>query len=256
MDLLTKAQPSPQLKKTVNATRIDLRHRCRLPELMDDPDLDSELHHAALRGLRRINVISRSSAAVWSHLKSASREVVGRRLRVLDVACGGGDLVVELAKRAARADLDIELHGCDISPRAVDYAHEYTQQNEISGSHFFVADAIKDPLPENYDVVMCSLFLHHLDEADAKRLLSHMAAACRHSVLVNDLRRTRLGYTFAVVGCRLLTRSPIVHTDGPLSVRAAWSDAEVRELAEDVGLGKARLTHHWPQRFLLTWKKQ
>lgn len=237
------------------SARYDLRYRCRLPELMDDPDLDPELHHAALSGLRRINALSRSAEILWSHLKRASCELPGRRLRVLDVACGGGDLVVGLAERAAQAGLHIDIDGCDISPRAVDYGQAFARENEIRGSRFFVADAINHPLPQDYDVVMCSLFLHHLDEEDAQQLLRQMASSCQHSVLINDLRRTRFGYALAVVGCQLLTRSPIVHTDGPLSVRAAWSDAEVRGLAEAVGMADAQLTHHWPQRFLLTWKK-
>ena len=73
-------------------------------------------------------------------------------------------------------------------------------------------------------------------------------------VLINDLRRTRAGYVLAWLGCRLLTRSPIVHVDGPLSVRAAFSLDEVRQLAEECGLSGATLTTHWPQRFLLDWR--
>lgn len=230
-------------------------HRHRLPELMDDLQLDPELHHAALRGLRRVNIISRSTQILWSVLRQTAAKVSHRPLRVLDVACGGGDLVVGIANRAARAKLNLEIDGCDISPRAVEYANEFASRNGISHSCFFVSDAIHDQLPDDYDVVMSSLFLHHLDEDDATQLLQKMASACRHSVLLSDLRRTRLGYALAVVGCRLLTLSPIVHTDGPLSVRAAWSDTEVLGLTAAAGMHDVRLTHLWPQRFLLTWSK-
>ena len=80
-------------------------------------------------------------------------------------------------------------------------------------------------------------------------------SAARRLVLVNDLRRTRFGFALAHLACRLLTRSPIVHHDGPLSVRAAFTSEEALELALEAGLAGAMISHHWPQRFLLSWRK-
>jgi 2-polyprenyl-3-methyl-5-hydroxy-6-metoxy-1,4-benzoquinol methylase len=119
---------------------------------------------------------------------------------------------------------------------------------------FFELDALADRFPDDYDVVMCSLFLHHLEESAAAEFLRKMSAATRHLILVNDLRRTRTGYILAWLGCRLLSRSRIVHTDGPLSVAAAFSIDEAFELANQAGISNAVITRHWPQRFLLTWK--
>ena len=66
---------------------------------------------------------------------------------------------------------------------------------------------------------------------------------------------TRHGRHLVEEGSRLLTRSPIVHVDGPLSVRAAFTVAEARQLAERAGLSGATIRRHWPQRFLLSWWK-
>jgi hypothetical protein len=95
-----------------------------------------------------------------------------------------------------------------------------------------------------------------LHETDAERLLRNMAAAARRAVLVDDLLRSRTGYLLAWLGSRLFTTSPIVHTDGPLSVRAAFSVDEARALAERAGLTGAQFHRHWPQRFLLSWLKE
>src|SRR5439155_9017041 len=96
-----------------------------------------------------------------------------------------------------------------------------------------------------YDVVMCSLFLHHLSDEQAPVLLRAMADAAGSLVLINDLRRSRLGYTLAWLGCRLLTRSPIVHVDGPRSVAAAFSPEEALRIAERAGLHGATISRHW-----------
>jgi 2-polyprenyl-3-methyl-5-hydroxy-6-metoxy-1,4-benzoquinol methylase len=172
---------------------------------------------------------------------------------VLDLATGGGDSPVALARRAARAGLPVEIEGCDVNSQAVSYAQE---QAKARGAHvrFSVLDALKEPLPEGFDVLCCSLFLHHLDEHDAMALLRRMADATRQIVLIDDLIRSRRGYLLALVGTHLLSGSRIVHVDGPLSVRSAFTLAEARALADQAGLQSARIRRHWPERFLLSWR--
>ena len=234
--------------------KIDLSTRDRQPELMDDPSLDSVQHRHALQGLSRANRFSRSTAMLWPAIRAVAQQVGGRPVRILDIASGGGDVVLGLATKAGRSRIDVEITGCDISPLAVEVATELAQRRGFRNVRFLAEDAIHGMLAGPYDIVMCSLFLHHLPEDDARVLLRRMQELATHRVLVNDLRRTRCGYALAWAGCRLLTRSPIVHTDGPLSVRAAFSIDEVRQLAEESGLNGATITTHWPQRFLLDWR--
>ena len=102
---------------------------------------------------------------------------------------------------------------------------------------------------------MCSLFLHHLANDEALQLMRSMASAARQAVLIDDLLRTQWGYALCWVGCRILSRSPIVHVDGPLSVQGAFTVPEVRSLADQAGLSGARIKRHWPERFLLSWER-
>lgn len=224
---------------------------------MDDPQLDDGLHRQALQGLRRINCWSRTEATVWRAIQQAALpeacRQAGRPLRLLDIASGGGDLAVQLARRFRQQGLAAEVDGCDISPLAVRVASERAQQFQLPHVRFFQHNVLTQPLPaEHYDVALCSLFLHHLDENDALRLLQAMQQTSRQLVLVDDLRRTALGYGLAWLGCRILSRSRIVHLDGPVSVAAAFTPNEARQLAERAGLKHITVTTHWPQRFLLT----
>jgi 2-polyprenyl-3-methyl-5-hydroxy-6-metoxy-1,4-benzoquinol methylase len=231
-----------------------LRRDCQ-PELMDQPGLGWTEHSAALRGLGRINFLSRASLALWHPIVALAREMSGARrpVRVLDLATGGGDSPIALARRAARSSLPVEIEGCDINSQAVSYAQEQAEARGVR-VRFFVLDALKEPLPEEFDVLCCSLFLHHLDEHNALALLRRMAGATRQIVLIDDLIRSRRGYLLALIGTRLLSRSRIVHVDGLLSVRSAFTLAEARLLAEHAGLRGARVRRHWPERFLLSWR--
>lgn len=234
-----------------------LQHRDRQPELMDQPGLEEAAHHAALAGLRRVNWLSGGVPAMWQQLQTLARTAsVDRPLRVLDVACGGGDVIVRLAERAKRHGLPILFDGCDISETALKLGYQLARQRRMLDMRFFQQDVLHEPLPDRYDVILCSLFLHHLDQSDAVLLMKNMAQAARRAILVDDLLRTRLGYLLCWVGCRIVTQSRIVWNDGPLSVRAAFTMEEARQLAGQAGLNEIQIRRHWPERFLLRWSRE
>jgi hypothetical protein len=85
-----------------------------IPELMDDPGIDADSHYAALKRLRRINHISRSSRVFWPSLRQIARNTPGP-LRILDVASEGGDVVVSLSRMAKLEGLNVEIDGYDSS---------------------------------------------------------------------------------------------------------------------------------------------
>jgi SAM-dependent methyltransferase len=229
----------------------DLRDRQRVPEIMDDPGLDPAAHRQALKGLARINRVTDSAGLLWGPIE---RETLSRPVRILDVATGAGDVPVALWRTAQRAGVALEVAGCDISSTAVVAARKRAA-DAGAGVEFFTHDVLRDPLPDGFDVVTCSLFLHHLDEPVAVNLLREMGRAAGQLVLVNDLARGSVNYLLVRLACRLLSRSPVVRFDGPASVRAAFTPAEMKDLAAQAGLGGAVVTPKFPCRMLLVWRK-
>ncbi len=229
----------------------DLLERHLVAELMDDPELDAEEHRQALEGLRRINKVSMTTRMLWHSIRKLSRRLE-RPLTVLDVACGGGDVLVELGQRARRNHVSLKLTGLDISSTAV----QQTQANATQAGvdlETLQFDILGDARLPHHDVVFCSLFLHHLEIPDAVSVLRKMSAAAEHELLVSDLVRSRTGHLLAWLGTRLLSSSKIVHTDGPLSVEAAFTPEELREISQSAELGSARIQKFFPERMLLRW---
>ncbi len=224
--------------------------RDRQPERMDDPHLAPVEHRRALEGLARINKLTRSAQLFLPIIKELQAEIAPKPLRILDVATGSGDIPAALQQLVIRHAFPIQLSACDISPLAIDEARAAT-----SGVHFFVHDVLKDPLPGEYDLVICSLFLHHLDHAEQLHLLREMARVTHRGIALNDLVRSRLNYSLVWIASRLLSRSPIVHEDGPLSVRAALTIPEMLALAQEAGLDNSTVKSCFPSRFMMTWKK-
>ena len=218
---------------------------------MDQPGLEPSVHQQALRGLERVNQLSRTAHILFQQLRPFWTTNSPRPLRLLDVATGGGDVALGVARLAANRGLPLEVSGCDLSPTAIEHATGLARRLQIAQARFFQHDILTGDLPEQYDVVMCTLFLHHLSESDTVTVLQRMSRAATQVVLVDDLCRTYIGYWLAWIGCRLLSRSPIVHVDGPLSVCGAYTINEIKELAEQAGLQQLKIWTHWPQRFLL-----
>jgi 2-polyprenyl-3-methyl-5-hydroxy-6-metoxy-1,4-benzoquinol methylase len=223
--------------------------------MMDQPDLEVRRHVRALDALGRANAVSRTAAAIWPPIRAAASLAAPHPLRVLDLACGGGHVLLALARRAARARISVEWLGWDVSPVAVDYARTLASRRGVKGVRFERADTLRDQLPGGMDVVVCTLFLHHLGDGDAVALLRRMDEAARRAVVVSDLRRTAIGAAFTWVGCRLLSRSEVFREDGMRSWAAAFTTNEARILADRAGLAGARIEKVWPQRWLLTWRK-
>ncbi|HDP69227.1 MAG TPA: methyltransferase domain-containing protein [Actinobacteria bacterium] len=98
-------------------------------------------------GLKRLNFIAREvkKFAEKSELKS---------LKILDVGCGNGNISIPLAS------LGYEITGIDIDLKSVEHAK---QNNPFKNAQFIVGDVEKDVPENNFDIIICSEILEHLN---------------------------------------------------------------------------------------------
>lgn len=224
------------------------------PELMDDPSLNADEHRRALAGLARLNGLAHSADLIWKPLARLAREWP-RPVSLLDLATGSGDLPLALARRASACGLDLRIHACDVSPVAIARARKRAQRHPAP-IEFFQADVRLDWPEGEWDVVTCSLFLHHLSTEDAISLLARMRETSRRAVLVSDLRRGAWGLGLAACVPPCVTRSRVVRIDAVRSVRAAFTPQEASELVHAAKLNGAVVRRAWPARILIEWVRR
>lgn len=234
------------------ATLTSIRKRSFRSEIMDDPALPPDSHEKALKGLERINWVSHAGPQIFSALKTFAKE--RPYLKILDVATGGGDIPIRLWELARREGLLFDVYACDKSETALQYAKDEARKRRVP-VRFFQLDVSRDPFPAGFDVIVSSLFLHHLSLLATRRFLKNIAAASRQGFILNDLQRTLPGLVAAEAGCRLLSSSPVVRQDGPQSVRAAYTMPEIRRLAQQAGLEHVSIQTCWPFRYQMIWKR-
>jgi len=231
-----------------------LQQRNLQPELMDDPSLPKDQHDHALRGLTTIHQLSGLVNRFWSGilpvLKKSSEN--NQTAKIADVGCGDGYLLRQLSKKATAAGFDVELIGYDVSKVACSLAAEKAKAANAK-IRFEQVDILAAEIPEKIDVIVNSLFLHHFEAADVETILKKFRNATTQRFIVEDLRRTVIGYGLAWTCGRLLTRSPIVHYDSVVSVEGAFSVAEIKEVLEAADVKDVDIKKRWPQRFVLTF---
>ena len=201
------------------------------PELMDRPDASPAELDAALRSLRGLNRYFGSYRIVSLFLRRWMKR--GDRLRVVDLATGSADIPRLVADYARRIGADVEIVAVDFQQSTIDTARRlsvgYPEITCVLGDVLTYQDA------EPFDIVICSLALHHFSDEDAVRLLRRAKELSRGAVLISDLRRGFL----ATVGVSLLTalifRDRMTRSDGRTSAAAAFNAAEMRQLARRAG---------------------
>ncbi|HEY9776153.1 MAG TPA: methyltransferase domain-containing protein [Planktothrix sp.] len=229
-------------------------NRMREAELMDDPNLDEHKHVEALRSLARLNAVSSSASILWQAIRRMARRRKLNKLRILDIATGGGDLPVQLIRYAENDGIELQILAVDKSPTALTFGRNLAKQHSLEAQiDFAELDVFVDDLPADYDVITCSLFIHHLDPEQAISLFNKMRLAAKRLVVVNDLLRSQLSYRLVWLGARLLSQSPVVRFDSTASVRAAFTTEEMRDMAMQSGMSNCAVTYRFPCRQLLVW---
>jgi SAM-dependent methyltransferase len=208
--------------------------------------LDGPLPPAALRAtledLDFLNAWFGGYALTLSRIRRlATRLPSGRRLVVVDVGGGRGDFAVRLVRWARRHRRPLRVLLVDANPVVLTMAARRTAgYPEIV---LVQADAAALPFGERAaDVAVASLTLHHLERDAAIGCLAGMASAAA-LVIVNDLLRTRLSLALVWLTTRVLRLHPVSRDDGPLSVRRAYSAAEIAALAAQAGV-RARIQRY------------
>ncbi|MEZ6140014.1 MAG: methyltransferase [Zavarzinella sp.] len=227
-----------------------LDRRRQVAELMDDPQVPVGNHHQALRGLSRINWFSNSSGILFKPIQQIAQSHPGHQLTLLDIATGGGDVVIRLKNKCERLGIPIKFSATDISQTALDMA---AKKPGAKGIHWFQHNIINDGILQNYDIVISSLFIHHLEEEELHVVLQRFREIARKAILINDLRRCVCGWWAAKIIPRFLSRSRIVHFDGPVSVAGAFTSEELLHYARQAGWEGAKVQHVFPWRMLLEW---
>ncbi|SBS72572.1 methyltransferase domain-containing protein [uncultured Microbacterium sp.] len=200
-----------------------------LRELMDDPDCDPARLAATLHRFAVVNRLVSGWGGVYRSVLRPHLAGLGRPARVLDLGCGGGDLVARLAGLARADGLAVEWTGVDPDPRAHDVAGRWA----APGIRFRAVDAATLVAEgERFDAVVSNHVLHHLGTGLAA-FAAESRALSTGPVLHSDIERGRLAYALYTVGITPYARGTFLRTDGLRSIRRSFRTDELAAAIAD-----------------------
>jgi SAM-dependent methyltransferase len=207
---------------------------------MDTERVDEADLARCLRDLERVNV---ASLGYRPTLDFVNRATAGRhRTSVLDVGCGGGDMLRRLHSFCRRRGIEAELTGVDLNPAAIATARAETPPD--AAIRYVVGDATS-PEHGSFDVIVSALFAHHLDDPSLLRFVQWMEGNSRLGWFINDLHRHWVPYRSLQALFHLLPVHRFVLNDGPVSVRRAFSRGDLSALAAAAGLAASDVEIRW-----------
>jgi ubiquinone/menaquinone biosynthesis C-methylase UbiE len=189
------------------------------PEMMDSAsDADLVLN---LRDIARINFWTGARRRLLWELRQWFGD--GEDFRFLDVGAASGDVAEAIRKgfpRAGTVCLDLQYRNLASAP-----------QPRVQ------ADAFRLPFPDGaFEVVHCSLFLHHFSTKEAEQLIAEMHRVSSRLVLIQDLHRHWLSYYFLPLTQWCFRWQAITVSDGMKSVQAGWKRRELEKMLERLDL--------------------
>jgi SAM-dependent methyltransferase len=189
---------------------------------MDEP-CSYEEFRACLRDLGQVN---RWTFATWPTLDFLERFTFqaqhNEATRIVDVGYGGGDMLRAIEHWARRKGIAVSLVGIDLNPFAERAAREFSPGDSeiqwLTGDAFSYAEPV--------DIVISSLFTHHLSEDEIVRFIAWSEAVARKGWFVSDLCRDALPYALFGAWAKVMRWHRFVQHDGPVSFRRSFREAD------------------------------
>jgi ubiquinone/menaquinone biosynthesis C-methylase UbiE len=177
-----------------------------------------------------IGMVNRWFGGVATTQKMVERvaEVSGtRKLSLLEVAAGLGDLPEKVSTAVARRGITLDVMLLDrdkthLPPETCDGEPRLLKTCGV------VADALSLPFGDAaFDLVSCNLFAHHLTAHQLAHFLREGLRVSRRALLINDLIRHPLHLALAYASFPIM-RNRVAWLDGLTSVRRAYVPEEIR----------------------------
>jgi SAM-dependent methyltransferase len=223
---------------------INLKRRSDETEWLDRTDLNPVDLENVLCDLASFN---RTFLGHYPLLRWVARAVGGtdetRRLTLVDVGCGYGDLLRAVRRWSRRRGIDLNLLGVDHNPETIRIARAATDPADCIDFHAINMFELTSTTP--VDLIVSSLVTHHLSDREITEFMRLMERAARRGWAICDLQRSRLLYHFVGLSSRLARFHPMVTRDGQISVARSLTRAEWEARIAEAGISPADVSIRW-----------
>ncbi|MCY2687038.1 methyltransferase domain-containing protein [Salinimicrobium sp. TH3] len=228
---------------------VNTTYRSNQKEIMDDLDMQGEELEKTLKDLDKVNLwLGGNKITVEGVEKLLKSCCYTRPIRIIDVGCGNGSILKEVADFGRKTGEKFELMGIDANQNAMAIAEEnlaaYPEVTfkgmDVFSEEFRTLEA---------DIILCTLTLHHFNDEHIKKLMKTFTQKAGLGIVINDLKRSRAAYYLFKAFCAAFGIREINRKDGLTSILRSFKKKELENFGKGLQASRQEINSKWAFRY-------
>lgn len=230
---------------------INTKYRTDKEEIMDDFMMEGEVLREALDKIAKINQLLGGNKLTLQGVKRLlEQKQIHEEITIVDVGCGNGDMLRTLAEYGMKNNLKLKLIGIDANQFTINHAMDLSiKYPNISYRSEDIFDKKFSEL--KYDIVLCTLTLHHFKEEEILNIMNTFYTNAKLGVVINDLHRSSVAYRLFQLVCMVFRLNDMSREDGLTSILRGFKRTDLMRFSN--GLKFKNFTIHWRWAFRYEW---
>lgn len=228
---------------------IDTTQRSNAPEIMDDFAMEGEILRDALDKIASINRLLGGNKVTLEGIEGLlGASPAKKAITVVDIGCGNGDMLRALSDYGTRNGIQFNLLGIDANAFTISHAQRLSESYEnISYRCVDIFDDTRED--EEWDIVLCTLTLHHFKDDEILKLMNKFYKQSRIGIVINDLHRSAAAYYLFKALCYAFGLNHMSREDGLVSILRGFKRKDLEKYSAALHLKDFRIRWRWAFRY-------
>jgi hypothetical protein len=225
------------------------KYRSRESEIMDDFNLQGQEMKTLLTDLKNVNKWLGGNAITINGITQLLQKKDRRGpVTIVDIGCGDGEMLREIARFGIKKGLDLNLIGVDANEFIISEAK--VRSKEFLNLSFRQVNVFSEELDKiEFDIALCTLFLHHFSNSEIVHILNRLHGKAKVGIVVNDLERSFVAFWLFRIAGAVFLKTKIARHDGLVSVARGFRRGELLSFSEKIKNCESRIRWKWAFRF-------
>ncbi|MES2804035.1 MAG: methyltransferase domain-containing protein [Bacteroidota bacterium] len=230
---------------------LNTKFRTDTLETMDDFAMEGEILRDALDKIAKINQLLGGNQLTLQGVQDLTSSISkSNEIVIVDVGCGNGDMLRTLADFGLKNKLKFQLIGIDANSFTISHARQLSQN--YPNISYRCEDIFEASFKElKYDIVLCTLTLHHFKDKEIVDLLNLFYANSAIGIVINDLQRSAIAYRLFQALCFVFRLNEMSREDGLTSILRGFKKEELIHFSKKLSFKNYKI--HWKWAFRYQW---
>lgn len=234
---------------------LNTKFRTDTLETMDNFAMEGEILRDALDKIAKINQLLGGNLLTLQGVQELTANIPkSKGITIVDIGCGNGAMLRTLADYGLKNKLNFQLIGVDANNFTINHAQKLSEN--YPNIRYRCQDIFDKPFEElKYDIVLCTLTLHHFKDSEIIDLLNVFYKNSNVGIVINDLHRSAVAYRLFQVLCFVFRLNNVPRQDGLTSILRGFKKEELVRFSEKLNFKKYKIQWKWAFRYQwIIWK--